>query len=327
MDNNDRKIFWDSLCSLDGKDIAADSLKLNAAIKYPNTICRYRSVTMSTIAALQTNSLYFSSSFHYDDPFDTFLNINWEYIESQTLSRDLTLSSEYDKFISTCKQFGIPTEKYTFDSFKALKNEDLLRLTRDNFTKVIRPHFKKHLYSICFAEDPLNENLWLKYANNHTGFCLEYSLKDDTKFSFESFQSGISLYPVYYSNDRYDATNYVICLSVYYLLDLIDKPMAQRFKLDMPMHWEPEKVSLIKHKCHEYDAEWRIISHSSERSSVNWIPTSLYIGLRTGEVERKLIVRAAVAAGIKKIYNVIISPTDKLTIEALSEEDKIELLK
>lgn len=76
MDSTERKIFWDTLCSLDGKDQEADFNKLNTTIKYPTFIYRYRPITVNNIDALQNNKLYFSKSSYYDDPFDTYLNID-----------------------------------------------------------------------------------------------------------------------------------------------------------------------------------------------------------------------------------------------------------
>ncbi len=92
------------------------------------------------------------------------------------------------------------------------------------------------------------------------------------------------------------------------------------------MWWETEKVSLIKHKCHEYDLEWRIISHQTKRSYIKWTPVGIYIGLRTKPIEKKLIVRAAVTAGIKHIYNISISSTDELEKEELTEQEIKNLL-
>lgn len=61
-------------------------------------------------------------------------------------------------------------------------------------------------FSICFTEEALNETLWLKYAENHHGFVMEYDLKT-SKIDFgENYQiynkTNItsSLYPIYYSN-------------------------------------------------------------------------------------------------------------------------------
>ena len=86
MTLDERKLFWETLCSLSGTDIAADAEILKSAIQYPPYLFRYRSVTMKTLDALRTNTLYFSSADFYDDPFDTFLHIDLEALQQEYLS-------------------------------------------------------------------------------------------------------------------------------------------------------------------------------------------------------------------------------------------------
>ena len=78
MDNEERLVFWNTLCSLPGKDIESESKQLSSNIKYPRFLYRYRSVNTRNLEALRTNKLYFSSANYYDDPFDTFLHIEIE---------------------------------------------------------------------------------------------------------------------------------------------------------------------------------------------------------------------------------------------------------
>lgn len=83
MNRNERKIFWDTLCSLPGTNIDSESSELVSKILYPDKIYRYRAITTSTIDALQTNKLYFSTANYYDDPFDTNIMIDMEEIRNK----------------------------------------------------------------------------------------------------------------------------------------------------------------------------------------------------------------------------------------------------
>ena len=76
MNNEERLIFWNTLCSLLGKDIESENKQLLDTIKYPRFLYRYRPVNTRNLEALRTNKLYFSSANYYDDPFDTFLHID-----------------------------------------------------------------------------------------------------------------------------------------------------------------------------------------------------------------------------------------------------------
>lgn len=53
MNTEERKLFWETLNSLDGKNVAEDSNRLLATIKYPPFIYRYRAVTVNNIDVLQ----------------------------------------------------------------------------------------------------------------------------------------------------------------------------------------------------------------------------------------------------------------------------------
>lgn len=75
MDSEERKQFWEMLCSLTGNNVAEEYEKLSKTINYPHYLYRYRPVSLSSIDALQRNCMYFSSANYYDDPFDTLLQI------------------------------------------------------------------------------------------------------------------------------------------------------------------------------------------------------------------------------------------------------------
>lgn len=83
MNNFEREKFWQTLCSLKGINIESDIKQLNKVINYPRYIYRYRTVNTQNLEALRTNKLYFSSANYYDDPFDTFLNIDVEKIKKK----------------------------------------------------------------------------------------------------------------------------------------------------------------------------------------------------------------------------------------------------
>ena len=51
MNDAERKIFWDKLCSLQGTDIKEDTDLLNKAIIYPKYVYRFRTVNERTLSA------------------------------------------------------------------------------------------------------------------------------------------------------------------------------------------------------------------------------------------------------------------------------------
>ncbi len=102
MNSNERKIFWETLCSFSGKDLMSESNKLASKIIYPNKLYRYRTITVSTIDALQTNKLYFlTANYYYDDPFDTNIIIDMKEIRNK--AKDFLQLQISKRFLKRCE--------------------------------------------------------------------------------------------------------------------------------------------------------------------------------------------------------------------------------
>ena len=71
MDNKEREKFWNVLKDLHNNDEVSMNM-LTEVSKRPETLCRFRPVSEHSLQQLQENKLFFSSSDHYDDPFDTY---------------------------------------------------------------------------------------------------------------------------------------------------------------------------------------------------------------------------------------------------------------
>lgn len=153
----------------------------------------------------------------YDDPFDTYF-----YIDLTNLKR----------FVETLKQMLAGKNETVMKGLEAVapllnvSSESLVQSlthTVPDFSElrgqldVIRNDIQTQLFSICFCEDPFNETLWLKYADNHRGFVQIYDLSCETTIlcgkeeicrNCPSGQHPPQFYPVFYSDERYDASKF-----------------------------------------------------------------------------------------------------------------------
>lgn len=327
MNAQEREVFWQTLCSLKGNG-EQDVQKLMQTIKPPKYLFRYRPVSMNSLEALRTNKLYFSSANYYDDPFDTFLHIDLE-----------TIKKEYQSAFQTPE-----STKVVFDAAKSIlssvfSEEKLARLTIDdlratysqetlnNFLSsalALRDEVKKDTWSVCFSENGFNEVLWLKYADQHRGFVQIYDLENNDNFLCGKQEKcascgiknyGTPLYPIYYSDAPYDATNFAKMVMLRKLEEQTGSPIPrQLYELMGSGIWEREKTTLIKKKCHEYDEEWRMITGCVMKPPImmEWIPSGIILGLRMGQAEENLVVSMAKEAGIKNIYKSYIDPQNRL---------------
>ena len=122
--------------------------------------------------------IYLSQASHLNDPFDCLIYVNHkEYIEYM--------------FQLTKRLFPQTDMKIVRQEVIATINEDL-----DRYLSKI----KDKIRLACFTENYLSPLMWAHYADSHRGFCLEFDLS--------KLQDGYSdgIFPVLYSEKRYDAT-------------------------------------------------------------------------------------------------------------------------
>lgn len=330
MDANGRKAFWDAL--LNAKLDNPQSIEaLRQAATPPRLLCRFRPVSEKSLLQLQENKLYYSSADYYDDPFDTYF-----YIDLTNLKR----------FVETLKQMLAGKNETVMKGLEAVapllnvSSESLVQSlthTVPDFSElrgqleVIRNNIQKQLFSICFCENPCNETLWLKYADNHRGFVQIYDLSCETTFlcgkeeicrNCPSGQHPPQFYPVFYSDERYDASKFALgCRMMQDTHWGTLAPLVQQLILK-DMAWEVERISLIKKKCHEYDQEWRMLRPqiACGRTYVKMRPCRVIAGLRMPEYQCRLVHSAATVAGISDIRKMYIDDSDRLNSRPMKEE-------
>ena len=330
MDHKERKQFWNVL--INTKDTSSESLAaLNAVYTLPQWLFRFRTVSESSLYQLQDNKLYFSSADYYDDPFDTYFYIDYDRIRTNAKQLDILVHGNSEDALRTIHQI-IPNVN-TLELLRTLQETDFCANDlKDRFLK-IRNLVHQQLYSICFCENPWNETLWLKYADNHRGFMLMYDPSDTKTFFCGKNPECVrcpmekphpNIYPVYYTDEKYDATKFGLGVL---LQNIFPANLQERIPwlMDVVSHslqWESERISLIKKECHKYDEEWRMICpfHSVNRPCIKMKPTCVVLGLRMPEYKRKLVVSAAQVAEIPQIKEMFINESDELDMRLIDRK-------
>lgn len=334
MNSQERELFWQTLVSLPGEDMQVEIQQLCNTIKLPKFLYRYRPVNMKSLEALRTNRLYFSSANYYDDPFDTFLHINIEAIKSEYLIAFQTRDST-EQVVEGMKSFF--AKICTDDQLKQLTVENILNALENglvesflNSALAMRDEIKKDAWSVCFSENAFNESLWLKYADQHRGFALIYDLEKNENFlcgKQEKCEScgikkyGTPLYPMYYSDTPYDATNFAKLVMLRKIGEITGVEIPPELYQGMVNGiWERERITLIKKECHKYDEEWRMITGCNMNGPVmmEWIPSGIILGLRMDKAEENLVITMAREAGIKNIYKSFIDSQNRLNAQQIA---------
>ena len=126
---------------------------------------------------------------------------------------------------------------------------------------------------------------------------------------------GTPLYPIYYSDSPYNATNFAkfVMLRKAEELKKVSIP-KEIYRSIGTILWEIERITLIKKECHKYDEEWRMITGCPMKLPIlmEWIPSGLILGLKMDLAEENLVVSLAKAAGIKNIYKSYINAKNEL---------------
>ena len=326
MSTEDRLAFWKTLCGLHGENMDEDSQRLMSVIKYPRFLYRYRSVTNNTLAALMDNKLFFSTPNYYDDPFDTYLRIDKNkvimHVQQDLMSRErITDYASFHKISFETAKNSISNILYNF-----------LNLYKENSFIYLREVLRNESYSVCFADTWKNEALWLKYADQHRGFAIVYDLQDQSAclcggqencFSCQMLNTSIKYYPVCYTDEKYDATEYAKYLAVFQAFKFKNDNYIYNLQNTLPsFYWEREKISLIKKRCHEYDAEWRgILNYKYQFDSKGTVfkkikPYAVILGLKIQDNERTLVINAAKNVGIDTIGKIVIL-NDELNLQQI----------
>lgn len=321
MNNKEREEFWEVL--LNATNIN-DSEKINSKIIYPEKLYRYRSIDTKTLNALAENKLYFSTSNYYDDPFDTFIRIDVQKIRNiAQCFENKNLPAQFMNLFDL-----IPEQNLAKENIKVIVDEVI------KFTKETRNEIRKWYWSLCFTEKYCNETLWLKYANNHKGFVLEYEIVNLKNAKFNSEMSALcmvnnvnlTLYPVYYSKDQngYDSTNYAGFVNFCHLQEKMgNTECVKLLSSQVNFAWEMERVLLIKKWIHHYDEEWRMILNSPYRIEsiakpcIICKPSKIILGLKISDNDKKCVLMAAEKAKIDSIEQMIVNDNDEFVSEKI----------
>ena len=162
----------------------------------------------------------------------------------------------------------------------------------------------------CFTEDVCSKIMWDRYADGYKGFAVEYDFSEyvfslcakcDKRDCLDRVHP--YLFPIIYSDCRYDATEIV---HYYSTLDMSQQTKSQN---NIPF---PDTLFWIKaflHKDKEtyvYEKEWRFMCCCENRVQENHIeltvkkPTAIYYGTYLPLEQKKKLSLIARSKGIKE---------------------------
>ncbi len=193
--------------------------------------------------------------------------------------------------------------------------------------KIITLGIQKSVKIACFTERLDSAMMWGQYANNATGFALEYEFtsnrlvySSDLNLDYKVFGT---IYPIDYSNNRIDATDYVKYLYQSKLLKnalmmngIVDDGSLIRFAVPCIDEFMATKIALFKSKDWEPEKEWRMFFSTNDPAvafekypSVIYKPSAIFLGRKISNINMKIISYIAKEKGIP-VYRMEIDNTN-----------------
>lgn len=292
----------------------------------PKNLYRYRCCNNLNFEALANDQVVLTSPLLFNDPYDSLLYINRNSLleklksplDNENIAKKLVSNSEFrlqqeelfgEEYIHKIIDNPIHDEDY-----EEFKKRSLIFYSNflDQLIAVSLKKLKQSSYIGCFSETYESILMWSHYAMNHTGFVLNYDFQSQFEIEITvgdkkhigSHFIDKQIFPVHYSQNRYDATEYIELhmidnffnqIGIDYNIPFFDKLFYYKFLLKKSLNWK-------------YEQEWRIIKLNPEFQDdeqpkfevIDYVrPTDIYLGYEISNTDRKKLIDIAKRKNIK----------------------------
>ena len=294
------------------EDIQTLTRPVSEAIRemMPKSLFRFRACNELSVGAFQNDIIYAVTADKFNDPYDTLVRYDLEGVEKwvNTVMNTETLVQMKTWF---AEGWNLPNEvnhilttemtdvlKVALSSIEDIKDfEGRIEETRKRMISMIETYFpilsetsKRYSTIACFSESIDSILMWSHYANSHKGFALEY----DFRPTLEQPIKNVGLFPVVYSEERFDISDYI----AWAFLRIVGFPAK------MPDISASIKNALWKSDVWAYEKEWRMIDSTprditdEKASTIHYKPVAIYYGRHMSSDDKKKLHEVAQEKGI-----------------------------
>lgn len=302
----------------------------------PTKLYRFRNCSERHISAFYNDELWFSGANTMNDDYDARMYYNkkelMNWLEQQASTESILYMikqlTEDNPIPSSVLQF-LPQLPGFIQRLQSYSGEQLNEMT-SIFVNVIRNDLDNQLLGsvetmqelkklVCLSEAIDSGMMWGHYSDSSQGFALEYRF-DNPYIDIKGSQA--LLFPVAYSNKRLDATEYAKylfrCQELFKYAGNMDRSILLRIInsiLICPDVFIGTKLALVKSAEWKPEKEWRLIYPEDivcdhPHCCVTYKPSALYIGRKTSDINRRILIDIAREKGIP-VYNMIIRESSK----------------
>lgn len=286
------------------KEIVSKIFNICKNITPPN-LYRYRACNSRTFETLESDKFLLTKPTLFNDPYDSLLFIDRSKILN-TITRELDfdiveklkIDSEFRKQQEQALGKEFVNKFMNLDSFKTKEEKEFYKKTSntihsellDDIVAQSLAAMKQSSLVACLSEDFQSILMWSHYGDNHKGFVLNYDFK--SRYSIETNIPGVKasefldkkLFPVSYTDERYDATYYVEFHFIENFFRRLGLEFTQPF-FDKLFYY---KILLFKSNNWKYEQEWRII----KQTNIDYNDNKLDIGFINDILPKEIILGA-----------------------------------
>ena len=298
------------------EDIQTMTRPVSEAIRemMPKRLFRYRAFNDRSVVAFQNDVIYAVTADKFNDPYDTLVRYDLEGVEkwvntvmnTETLAQMKTwfaqgwdLPNEVNHILTTEMTDVLKVALSSIENQNIKDFEGRIEETRKRMISMIETYFpilseasKRYSTIACFSENVDSILMWSHYADSHKGFALEY----DFRPTLERPIKNVGLFPVVYSEERFDISDYI----AWAFLRIIGFPAK------MPDISASIKNALWKSDVWAYEKEWRMIDSTprditdEKASTIHYKPVAIYYGRHMSGDDKRRLHEVAKEKGIKE---------------------------
>ncbi len=278
----------------------------------PKSLFRFREIDVRSVDAFKNDIIYAVTADKFNDPYDTLVRYDLEGIEkwvntvmnTETLGQMKTWFAQGWDLLNEVKHI-LPKEmidalKVALSSTEDINDfEEKIEETRKRMISMIETYFpilsetsKRFSTIACFSESIDSVLMWSHYANSHKGFALEYDFRPTLELPIKN----VGLFPVVYSEERFDISDYI----AWAFLRILG------IQAKMPDMSASIKNALWKSDIWAYEKEWRMIDLTprditdEKASAIHYKPVAIYYGRHMSGDDKKKLHELAKEKGIKE---------------------------
>lgn len=303
----------------DSPECCRQLVTLNKFIKknIPNRLFRFRCANLHSVLSFEHNTVMACSPEVFSDRFDSVVYVDKEKIYNDTkrgfswgFLKQLIAEVRQTGFIPEPLRsfYGDVNARFLEEMYAVVSDENLRIALKEGKKRFLKPILEsispfafelvnsirqdKETKIACFTEEICSTYMWDTYAGGYTGFALEYDLTGALKGKEEKRkeeQVYLALYPVIYSDSKYDATTITVWNLVNSMYEAQGMPPC------------PCPDLLFRHKAflykdavgYSHEREWRLMCASEKAEG------SKFLEIETGNRMKAIYYGPYIDADIK----------------------------